>query len=90
MSCMITPELLAERVLRALNLSAKDKAESIVEILRTALNDARDASIAATKAADMEIAEEEAERSRSVGARAAQQTALNIATRIRKRSVEVR
>ena len=90
MRSMITPELLAERVLRTLNLSAKDKAESIIEILQTALNDSRDAAIAATKAAGIEIAEEEAEQSRSVGASAAQQTALNIATRIRKRSVEVR
>ena len=87
---MITPELLAERVLRTLNLPAKDKAESIIEILRMALNDASDAAITATKAGCLEIAEEEAERSRNVGASAAQQTALNIATRIRKRSVEVR
>ena len=87
---MITPELLAERVLRTLNLSTKDKTESIIEILRTALNDSRDSAITATKAGGVEIAEDEAERSRSVGARAAQQTALNIATRIRKRHVEVR
>ncbi len=90
MSSVITPEQLSERVCRKLNLPAKDNAEGIAEILRAALNDSREAAIAATKAGCLEIAEEEAERSRSVGASAAQQTALNIATRIRKRHVEVR
>jgi len=48
------------------------------------------AAVAATKAVCLEIAEDEAERCRSVGATAAQQTALTIAARIRKRHVEVR
>lgn len=90
MPSVITPERLAERVCRTLNVPAKDNAESLAEILRTALRDARDRAVCATKAVCLEIAEDEAERSRSVGAAAAQQTALTIAGRIRKRHVEVR
>jgi hypothetical protein len=44
----------------------------------------------AAKAVCLEIAEDEAERCRGVGATTAQQTALTIAARIRKRHVEVR
>jgi hypothetical protein len=44
-------------------------------------------AIAAAKAVCLEIAEDEAERCRGVGATAAQQTALTIAARIRKRHV---
>ena len=58
---MITAEQIAERVLRTFNLSGKDNTESIIEILRTALSDARDESIIATKMAGIKIAEEEAE-----------------------------
>jgi hypothetical protein len=46
--------------------------------------------IGAAKAVCLEMAEDEAERSRSVGATAAQQTAFIIAARIRKWHVEVR
>jgi hypothetical protein len=87
---MITPERLAERVCRTLNVSAKDNAENLTEILRTAMSEAREQAIGAAKAACLEIAEDEAERCRSVGATVAQQTALTIAARIRKRHVEVR
>ena len=87
---MITPERLAERVCRTLNVPAKDNAESLAEILRTALTETGDRAIGAAKAACLEIAEDEAERCRGVGATTAQQTALTIAARIRKRHVEVR
>ena len=87
---MITPDRLAERVCRTLDISVNDNAENLTEILRTALTDVGDRTIGATKAVCLEIAEDEAERSRSVGAAAAQQTALTIAARIRKRHVEVR
>ena len=87
---MITPELLAERVCRALSIPAKDHAESLTEILRTALSETRDRAIGAAKAVCLEIAEDEAERCRGVGATVAQQTALTIAARIRKRHVGVR
>lgn len=90
MPSVITAERLAERVCRTLNIPAKDNAESLTEILRTALTDVGDRTIGATKAVCLEIAEDEAERSRSVGATASQQTALTIAARIRKRHVEVR
>ncbi len=90
MPSMITPERLAERVCRTLNVPARDNAESLTEILRTGLSEARDRAIGAAKAVCIEIAEDEAERCRSVGATAAQQTALTIAARIRKRHVEVR
>lgn len=87
---MITPERLAERVCRTLDVPVKDNAEGITEMLRTALTETRDRAIGAAKTVCLEIAEDEAERSRSVGSTAAQQTALTIAARIRKRHVEVR
>ena len=90
MPSMITPERLAERVCRMLNVPAKDNAESLADVLRATLNETRDRAIGAAKAVCLEIAEDEAERCRSVGATAAQQTALTIAARIRKRHVEVR
>ncbi len=86
----ITPEHLAERVCRALNIQAKDNAESITEILRTALGETREGAIEAAKTVSLEITEDEAERCRSAGATVAQQTALAIAARIRKRHIEVR
>ena len=75
---------------RTLSVPAKDNADSLAEILRTALSETRDRAIGAAKAVCLEIAEDEAERCRSVGATVAQQTALTIAARIRKRHVEVR
>ena len=90
MPSVITPEPLAEQVCRALNLPAKDNAEGLAEMLRTALSETRDRAIGAAKAVCLEIAEDEAERCRSVGATVAQQTALTVAARIRKRHVEVR
>ena len=90
MPSMITPERLAERVCRTLNVPAKDNAESLTEILRTAISETRDRAIGAAKAVCLEIAEDEAERCRGVGATVAQQTARTIAARIRKRHVAVR
>jgi hypothetical protein len=90
MPSVISVEQLAERVCRTLNVPAKDNAESLTEILRTAISETRDRAIGAAKAVCLEIAEDEAERCRSVGATVAQQTALTIAARIRKRHVEVR
>lgn len=87
---IITPERLAECLCRTLNIPAKDHAESMTEILRPALSQARDEAVGAAKAVCLEIAEDEAERCRSVGATVAQQTALTIAARIRRRHVEVR
>ena len=89
MRCMITPDRLAERVCRTLDISAKDNAENLSALLRNALSETRDGAIGAAKAVCLEIAEDEAERCRSVGATVAQQTALTIAARIRKRHVEV-
>ena len=89
MPSVITPEILAELVCRTLDLPAKDHAESLTEILRVALTETRDQAIGAAKAVCLEIAEDEAERCRGVGATVAQQTALTIAARIRKRHVEV-
>jgi hypothetical protein len=86
---LTTPNTLATRICHALNLPAKEHAESLDVILRPALRDVRQAVLLATKTACLEIAEDEAERCRGVGATAAQQTALNIAARIRKRHVEI-
>ena len=90
MPSVITPERLAERVCRTLDISVKDNTESLSEILRTALTETSDLAIKAAKTVCLEIAENEAERCRSVGATTAQQTAQTIAARIRKRHVEVR
>lgn len=86
---MTTLEALAERICQALNLSAKEHAEDLDVILRPFLADVCQAAELATRTACLAIAEDEAERCRSVGATTAQQTALNIAARIRKRHVEV-
>jgi len=90
MPSVITVERLAEMVCRALDIPAKDNAENLSEILRPALIKTREEAIGAAKAVSLEIAEDEAERCRNVGATVAQQTALTIAARIRKRHVEVR
>ena len=79
-----------KRICRALDLSVKDHEENLTEVVRLSLNEMRDQSIEAAKAACVEIAELEAERCRNVGATVAQQTALTIAARIRKRHVEIR
>ena len=89
MPSVITVEQLAEMVCRALDIPAKDHAENLSEILRPALSKTRDEAIEAAKAVSLGIAEDEAERCRSVGATVGQQTALNVAARIRKRHVEV-
>ena len=85
---VITPERLAVRVARSLGVVARnDVVENLTETLRTALAETRAAGIAAAKAVCLEIAEDEAEQCRSAGATTAQQTALTIASRIRKRHV---
>ena len=86
---MITPDTLAAQICHELNLPAKEHAEGLDVILRKALTDLCQAAVLAAKTACLEIAEDEAERCRGVGATAAQQIALNIAARIRKRHVEV-
>ena len=87
---VITPEKLAIRIRHVLGVAPRNDVENLIEVLRAALVETRSAAAAATKAVCLEIAEEEAERNRSVGATGAQQTALTIAARIRKRHVEVR
>ena len=83
---VIAPEGLASRIRHTFAAAPKD-VDGLVEILRTALVETRSAAVAATKTVCLEIAEDEAERCRGVGATAAQQTALMIAARIRKRHV---
>ena len=87
---VITTDIVVERVCRALDISLTDNAENLTEVVRIALNEMRDQAIEEAKAACLEIAEVEAERCRNVGATVAQQTALSIAARIRKRHVVVR
>ena len=84
---VITVEQLAEMVCRALDIPARDHAENLTEIVRPTMTKTREQAIGAAKKVCLEIAEDEAERCRSVGATAAQQTALNIAARIRRRQV---
>jgi hypothetical protein len=47
---MITPEILAERVCRDLNIPVKDNAENLTEILRPALADTQVSGIGAAGA----------------------------------------
>lgn len=89
MANVITPEKLAGRITRTLGVVPCNDVESLTEMLRTALVETRSAAIAAAKTVCLEIAEDEAEQCRSVGATTAQQTALNIAARIRKRHVTI-
>lgn len=83
----LTPARLAERICRRLELPGDRYREALEELLREASDETREAGISATKAACLEIAEEEAERCRAAGATRAQQTALTIAARIRRRHV---
>jgi hypothetical protein len=84
---VISAEKLAAQVCNSLGLPPRDHAEGLAETLRTALANTRAAAVAATKAVCLEIAEDEAERCRSVGATTAQQTALTVAARIRRRQI---
>ena len=82
---IVIPKKLAERICRHLNLPFSLHGESL-EVLMNQMADAiRREAVSATKATCLEIAEDEAERCRTVGASTAQQTALNIAARIRRR-----
>ncbi|MBI1955903.1 MAG: hypothetical protein HYS38_05870 [Acidobacteria bacterium] len=84
----LTPERLAERVCRRLNLSPADNAEVVSAMLREALAGRFETAVAATKAACLAIAEEEAERCRRYGAYPAEEIALTIAQRIRLRHID--
>jgi hypothetical protein len=84
---VITPEQRAERVCHSLGLSPREHAENLAELLRSVLAQTRADAVSAAKAVCLEIAEDEAERCRAAGATTAQQTALTIAARIRKRHV---
>lgn len=85
---MLTPERLAERICCRLNLKPADNAEVLSALLREALVGRFDIAIAATKAACLSIAEEEAERCRRAGAYPAEQIAMIIASRIRLRHID--
>ena len=84
---LITPERLAERICRRLELPKSGDREMLTELLREAMGDVRQAAVAATKAVCLEIAEDEAENCRRVGAVPAGQVAMTIAARIRRRHV---
>ena len=84
----LTPERLAERICHRLNLATADNAEVLSGLLREALVGRFDTAVAATKAACLSIAEEEAERCRRHGAYPAEQIAMTIASRIRLRHID--
>ena len=83
----LTPERLAERICLRLNLKPADNAEVLSALLRESLVGRFENAVAATKAACLSIAEEEAERCRRHGAYPAEQIALTIASRIRLRHI---
>jgi hypothetical protein len=82
---IVDPETLAFRICHQLNLAADEHAEALAALLRRELGIRHEQAVAATKAACLGIAEEEAERCRRFGATAAEQTAMTIAARIRLR-----
>ena len=84
----LTPERLAERICLRLNLSPASNAEVLSAMLRETLVGRFETAVAATKAACLSIAEEEAERCRRHGAYPAEEIALTIAQRIRLRHIE--
>ena len=84
----LTPERLAERICRRLNLKPADNGEALSALLREALVGRFGTAVEATKAACLAIAEEEAERCRRHGAYPAEEIALTIAQRIRLRHID--
>jgi hypothetical protein len=82
---IVIPKKLAERICRHLNLPFASHGESLEVLMNQIADSIRRKAVSATKATCLEIAEDEAERCRAVGASTAQQTALNIAARIRRR-----
>jgi hypothetical protein len=83
----ITPDKLSDRICQRLELPKSGDCEMLTELLREAMGDVRQATVAATKAVCLEIAEDEAENCRRVGAVPAGQVAMTIAARIRRRHV---
>ena len=84
----LTPDQLAERLCRRLNLSPASNAEALSAMLREALVGRFETAVAATKAACLSITEEEAERCRRAGAYPAERIAMTIASRIRLRHID--
>lgn len=84
---IVSPEVLASRICHELNVRADEHAEMLTAILRRELGIRHEEAVAATKAACLGIAEEEAERCRRDGAYPAAQIAMTIAARIRLRHV---
>lgn len=83
----VTPDGLADRICRRLELSTTDNAKVVAGLFRGALREVKDAAVANTKAARLVTAEEETEHSHAVGATAAQQTVLIITGRIGNRAI---
>lgn len=84
----LTSIKVAERICHRLNLPTAEHAEGLEPLVLDVITGVRDDAIAAARTASIEIAEDEAGRCRNVGATAAEQIALNIAARIRRRHVE--
>jgi hypothetical protein len=90
MSEILTPERLASHICYQLNVAIEEHADSLAAFIRRELRIRHDDAVAATKAACLGIAEEEAERCRRAGAYPAEQIAMNIAARIRLRHIQER
>ncbi len=80
-------EALSQRICQRLDVSTAENLEVVEALLREAIIAIGDARVAATKAACLQIAEEEAERCRRAGAYPAEQIAMTIAARIRMRHI---
>ncbi len=84
----LTPNRIVECICHTLNLPACGHAEALEPVIQKVVTVLRDERTHAVKAACLQIAEEEAERCRRVGATAAEQIAMTIAMRIRRRQVD--
>ncbi len=85
----ITPQGAAERICRYLDLPHSTHGEALEALMTEIAGTIRQEAISAAKTTCLEIAEDEAERWRRSGASTAQQAALNIAARVRRRHFEV-
>jgi hypothetical protein len=84
---IVDPETLAFRICHQLNIPADEHVETLTALLRRELGIRHEQAVAATKAACLGIAEDEAERCRRAGAYPAEQIAMTIAVRIRLRHI---
>lgn len=84
---IVSPETLASCICHRLNVRVDEHGETLAALLRCELTIRHEDAVAATKAAWLGIAEQEAERCRRAGAYPAEQIGMTIAARILMRHI---